>query len=305
VNNEAFISETRFVVLVDPGIPVALAAALIFGAYLFVVKRYFADYPAPTYILFANVAGIAWYAPVAATTMPAAPLSGFDASAVGLLVGSSVATGFALLAFFHGLKLGDVSYVAPISKVVPVFVLPLEVVVLGERLAPLQVVGVVVITVALYVANYQPGELLEPLRRAATTPAAQFALASAAIFGVVDISKRLLMQELAVPPQVFVPVMLAIVAATMLPLALRAWPRGDPRGDVRKWVAVGVLVAAAQHLTAVSFQTLPASVASPLVNTQAVVAVVLGAVLLDEPRFGTRLAAAALAVTGVAFISLA
>ncbi|MXR21769.1 EamA family transporter, partial [Halobacterium bonnevillei] len=68
---------------------------------------------------------------------------------------------------------------------------------------------------------------------------------------------------------------------------------------------VGVLVAAAQHLTAVSFQTLPASVASPLVNTQAVVAVVLGAVLLDEPRFGTRLAAAALAVTGVAIISLA
>lgn len=287
------------------GLGVALAAAVIFGSYLFVVKRYFAYYPPPTYVLFANLSGLVWYAPVAATTMPADPLAGFDAAAAGLLVGSSIATGFALLAFFHGLQRGDVSYVAPISKVVPVFVLPLEVFLLGQHLGPLQVVGVVVITIALYIANYQPGELLEPLRRAATTPAAQLALASAAIFGVVDVSKRLLMQELAVPPQVFVPAMLLVVAATMLPLALRALPRGDPRGDLRKWAAVGVLVATAQHLSAVAFQTLPASVASPLVNTQAVVAVVLGAVLLDEPRFGTRLTAAALAVAGIAIISLA
>lgn len=236
--------------------------------------------------------------------MPASPLAGFTASTVGLLVGSSVATGFALLAFFRGLRLGDVSYVAPISKVVPVFVLPLEVLVLGERLAPLQVAGVVVITAALYLANYRRGELVEPLRRAATTPAAQFALASAAVFGAVDISKRLLMQEFAVPPQVYVPVLLVVVSATMLPLAVRAWPAGDPRGDLRKWVGVGVLVAAAQHLTALAFQTLSASVASPLVNTQAIVAVVLGAVLLDEPQFRTRLAAAALAVTGVALVSL-
>ena len=286
------------------GVGFALAAAVVFGTYLFVVKRYFSEYPAPTYVLFANLAGLVAYAPVTAATMPSEPLDGFTAATVGLLVGTAVATGFALLAFFEGLRLGDVSYVAPISKVVPVFVLPLEVLVLGERLAPLQVAGVVVITVALYVANYRRGELLEPLRRAATTRAAQLALASAAIFGVVDIWKRLLMQEFAVPPQVFVPVLLAVVAATMLPLAGRAWPRGNPRGDGWKWAGVGLLVASAQHLTAVAFQTLPASVASPLVNTQAVVAVVLGAVLLDEPQFRTRLAAAALAVTGVALVSL-
>jgi drug/metabolite transporter (DMT)-like permease len=40
------------------------------------------------------------------------------------------------------------------------------------------------------------------------------------------------------------------------------------------------------------------------VNAQAIVAVVLGGVVLKEPRFGARLAAAALAVAGVAFIAL-
>jgi len=121
------------------------------------------------------------------------------------------------------------------------------------------------------------GAFLDPFRRAVTTPAARLAVASAAIFGFVDVSKRLLMQELAVPPQVFVPVLLTTVAATMAPFALRAWPEAGPRGDLPKWLGVGVLVASAQHLTAVSFQTLSASIASPLVNSQAVVAVVLGA----------------------------
>lgn len=286
------------------GLGAALSAAVLLGVYLFVVKRYFERYPAPTVVLLANVAGILWYAPFAAATMPADPLAGVDLAAVALLVGSSAAAGLALLAFFHGLKRGDVSYVTPISKVVPAFVLPLELLLLDAQLAPVQLVGVLVITVAIYAANYRPGEFVAPFRRAVTTRAAQFALASAAIFGVVDVSKRLLMQELAVPPQAFVPVLLGTVAVTMVPFAARHWPTGDPRGDLRTWVVVGVLVAAAQHLSAVSFQTLPASVASPLVNMQAVVAVVLGGVLLNERRFRTRLVAAGLAVAGVALVSL-
>jgi len=289
---------------VQTGVTVAVAAALVFGVYLFVAKRYFERYSAPAFVLFANIAGLTIYAPVAWATLPPAPLAEFDAAALALLVGSSVATGFALLAFFRALKLGDVSYVAPISKVVPVFVLPLEILLLDEHLTALQVGGVVLITVAIYVANYEPGAFLDPFRRAVTTPAARLAVASAAIFGFVDVSKRLLMQELAVPPQVFVPVLLTTVAATMAPFALRAWPEAGPRGDLPKWLGVGVLVASAQHLTAVSFQTLSASIASPLVNSQAVVAVVLGGLLLDEPRFGTRLVAAALVVAGVTLVSL-
>jgi len=37
------------------------------------------------------------------------------------------------------------------------FVLPMEVLLLGEVLAPVQVAGVVVATAAVYVANYEPG----------------------------------------------------------------------------------------------------------------------------------------------------
>ncbi|HMB51273.1 MAG TPA: EamA family transporter [Natronoarchaeum rubrum] len=49
---------------------------------------------------------------------------------------------------------------------------------------------------------------------------------------------------------------------------------------------------------------MPASVVSPVVNTQAVVAVVLGSLLLGESHVRTRLAAAGLAVGGIVLITL-
>jgi drug/metabolite transporter (DMT)-like permease len=53
-----------------------------------------------------------------------------------------------------------------------------------------------------------------------------------------------------------------------------------------------------------SFADLPASLASPVINTQAVVAVGLGGVLLGEEALRIRLVAAAFAVAGVTLITL-
>jgi drug/metabolite transporter (DMT)-like permease len=50
--------------------------------------------------------------------------------------------------------------------------------------------------------------------------------------------------------------------------------------------------------------TLSASIASPIINTQAVVAVLLGGVLLGEDAFRVRLLAAGFAVAGVTMITV-
>jgi len=84
----------------------------------------------------------------------------------------------ALFVFYKGLALGEVSYVAPISKIVPVFVLPLEVVFLDQQLSAIHVIGVGVATGAVYVANYRRGSLLDPLRRLRQSKAALLALAA-------------------------------------------------------------------------------------------------------------------------------
>jgi drug/metabolite transporter (DMT)-like permease len=291
---------------VNEGILLALAAAFVFGGYLVAIKRYFGHYPSTLYVALVNATALPWAVGIGVLTVPPAGYLPDSLSAVGVavLLGTGVLTALALLAFFRAIRVGEVSYVAPLSKLVPVFVLPLEVLLLAQPLSALQVGGVLVATAAVYVANYRADGLLTPLRRAATSRAAQFALLSAAIFGVVDLGKRVVVQELAIPPGTFVPVSIATVLLVVLPFAIRERGAVPVRRDLPALVGMGLLAAVGQHLTALAFDTLPASVVSPLVNTQAVVAVVLGSLLLGESHFRTRLAAAALAVGGIALITL-
>lgn len=284
------------------GIALALLGAVVFGTYVFLVKYRFPHYPDTVYVVCVNAIAAVVYAPVAVASGAVLPGGAY---ALAMLVGVSALAGVAVLAFFRALTLGDVSYVAPVSKVVPLFVLPIELLLLpAADVSGVQMGGVLVVTVALYLANYQ-GELLTPLRRAVTLRPGQLALASAATFGVVDVGKRHLVGDLGVDPAAFVAVLFPVVAVLFAPLAYRAWPSDVAvREDLAPLVGLAVLVAAGQHVVALAFVELAASVASPLVNAQAIVAVVLGGVVLKEPRFGARLAAAALAVAGVALIAL-
>ncbi|SFR49795.1 EamA family transporter [Halogeometricum limi] len=287
-----------------PGVAYAVVAAFVWGTYIFALKRYFADYPGTVLTVVVNTTAILWYLPVTLTTPAAAA---FDPGAVGLgdagvVLLTVVTTAAAFLVFLAALDAGEVSYVAPINKVVPAFVLPIEVLLLHERLAPIQLVGVVVTTLAVYVANYRRGRLLEPVKKAVTARPAQLALFSAMCYAVSDVGKRLVLQEMGVPPSLWVPTLLAGVVAVLLPFVVRDWV--PVREDLPKFVLAGAGVALGEHVTSLAFAAAPASIASPVINTQAVVAVLLGGLVLREEAFGVRLVAAALAVAGVGLIAL-
>jgi len=288
----------------EPGLVYAGLASLILGVYLFCIKRYFSEYPSTVYIALTFAASLVWYLPIAAVASDGTYLpSGFGAPGVAmfaLTVGGSI---LAFLASFRAIAVGDVSYVAPISKLVAVFVLPIELIFLQEHLTPVQVGGVLVATAAVYVANYEPGKLFEPFVQAARSRPAQLALASAAIFGVVDVGKRVLMQELQVPPETFNVVLFLAVPLALAPLAARRVPDGV-REDLHLFAGAGLLIAVGEHFVMLSFSTLSASLASPIINTQAVIAVLLGGVLLGEDAFRVRILAAAFAVTGVTMITV-
>ena len=89
----------------------------------------------------------------------------------------------------------------------------------------------------------------------------------------------------------------------LAPLALRRVPAGV-RDDAGIFVGLGLLLAVAEHLVMLAFSTLPASLASPVINSSAVVTVVLGGVVLGEEAMRIRLTAAGFAVAGVTLISL-
>lgn len=292
-------------VLLEPGIVYSVLAAFIWGGYIFLLKRYFAGYPGAVITVVVNGFAILWYLPVTAVTMDAAAipsLGELGLYGVTVVVGTAVLVAIAFVLFVEALAEGDVSYVTPINKLAPVFVLPIEVILLNQFLGPLQVTGVVVATLAVYVANYRGGALADPLRRAASSRPAQLALVSAACYAASDVGKRVALQELAIPTTVWVPVLFAGSGLAVLPVALRRWK--PIRGSLPKFVAAGGVVALGEHVTSTAFNLVPASVASPIVNTQAIVAVVLGGVVLGERNFGIRLVAAVLAVAGVSLIAV-
>ena len=278
----------------DFGLLSAIGAALVWGAYIFVLKRSFSGYPPAGLTVLINAAAIAWFLPVTVATNDlgaaaiasdplAAPgliarsMAAVDPAAVAVVAGTAAATAAAFVLFLRAIARGDVSYVTPINKVVPMFVLPLEVLLLGEVLAPL--IGAV---------HSRP---------------AQLALVSAACYALADLGKRVALQELAIPGTLWVPLLLAGAGLVLLPSALRT-PPTVTRRDAPKFLAAGALVALGEHLTTIAFASLPASVASPVINTQAIIAVVLGGILLGERYFRVRLVAALLAVVGVSMIAL-
>lgn len=291
----------------DPGIGYAVVAAVVWGVYLFYLKQAFQGYSASTLTVVINVFALGWYLPILGGSVGFGDaldaLGGFGLDDVGILALTAVTIAGAMIAFLRALAIGDVSYVAPINKIVPVFVLPIEVVFLGQFLTPLQVTGVFVATVAIYVANFQGGSLLEPLRRASSSRAAQLALVSAVFFAISDVGKRVALQELAIPTTLWVPLLFGGVTVVLLPSMFRS-PPATIRSDLRQFVVAGGMVALGEYLTTLAFSLVPASIASPIINAQAVVAVVLGGVLLDEQYFAIRIAAAMLAVVGVTLIAI-
>lgn len=292
-------------VALEPGIVYSLFAAVIWGTYIFLLKQHFGGYSGPVVTVVVNAFAILWYLPVTASQMDSATvptLGELGLYGVGVVLGTGALVGIGFVLFLNALEEGDVSYIAPINKLAPVFVLPIEVVLLGQFLGPLQIGGVLVATLAVYVANYRGGSLADPLRRAVHSRPAQLALASAACYAASDVGKRVALQELAIPTVVWVPVLFVVAGLAVLPFALRRWT--SVRGALPKFAAAGAVVALGEHVTSTAFALVPASIASPIVNTQAIVAVVLGGVVLRERNFGIRLVAALLAVGGVSLIAV-
>jgi len=292
--------------VIPAGVSTALAAALVFGAYLYVYKRSFDALPATVYTAVNEVAGFAWYLPIAALTWPsgAAVVPPETTLAdVALLCGVGLVIAAANLVSIRAFKLGDVSYIAPLNKLVPVFVLPIELLVLTADLGPLQVLGVGVAGVAIYVANYETASALAPLQRVVAYRPAQLALLGALLFAMADVGTRAVLSTTPFTTQTVALFSFVAVAAVALPLAAPRVEWSRLRPVLPGVIALSAVFAVGVHLATVSFAAATASVVSPLLNTQAIVAVLLGSVLLDEGLLGRRLTAAVVAVAGIALVA--
>lgn len=287
------------------GLGFGVAAALAWGVLLFVRKRLFPTLPATVFMAGGFYAGALWYLPlVVAFDRPNLSPPSLTSTQALVVAGTLVGLAGGLLFVFAALNRGDVSYVAPISKVTPAFVLPLEVLLFSERLGALAIAGILLATAAVYLANFDGRDVVEPFRRVLDYRPAQLALGSALVIAFVNLGQRVVLQDVALEPTFWVALKLLVVPAVLTPFALRR-ASGLSRAVAVRLLAVGGVVALAEYLVSLTFAAIPASVATPLVGLQAVVAVLLGGFLLDEERLALRLTAALVAVAGIGLIAAA
>ncbi|WP_255681672.1 EamA family transporter [Natrinema sp. SYSU A 869] len=118
------------------------------------MKRWFADYSSPVFLSITYALSVVLYLPVVvASDTLFLPVSNRAEVLRSIFVVTALTT-LAMVLLFRAIRIGEVSYVLSISKIIPVFVLPLEVGLLRQQLSVLQIGGVVVATVAIYVANW-------------------------------------------------------------------------------------------------------------------------------------------------------
>lgn len=292
--------------MIDPSIGYALIAACFGGAYIFSVKRFLSGIaPAGIAVVSSLIAAVVYvpyvvWSPANVHETVESGLSTGKMLFVALAIGTS-ALGFLL--FLTALNHGDVSYVAPLSKVNPAFVLPIEIIAFREWLTPVQTLGVLFVTCGIYFANYQQGRIFDPFIRLVSHRPAQLALGSASVYATFDVMQRFVLQEFGIAPPLWVLMIRFGGALLLVPFAVRTAAPGAVRSRWQGFVIVGLLSVGLSHFATIAFSQLSASLASPLVNAQSIVAVALGGFLLREDAVRYRAIGAVLAVTGIALIA--
>jgi drug/metabolite transporter (DMT)-like permease len=198
-------------------------------------------------------------------------------------------------------EIGDLSLVYPIARgTAPVLVVPLAVLLLGERPSPLGLVGIALVVLGIF------GTHLPRRRGAAASPGTAVALAM--LTGVM-IAGYSLVNKVGVQ-QAPVPLYACLVFAVdtilfALVLALRGhalWPRGYAGWGRAAAVGVLMLVAYLGVLGAMSLAPVSYVVAAREISI--VVTALAGVVVLGERQSGRRVAAAAVIFVGLVVLAL-
>ncbi|WP_266082996.1 DMT family transporter [Haladaptatus caseinilyticus] len=289
--------------VLDNGMLYAVIGAIVWGYFLFLNKHRFGHVPSTVFMMLTFASAASWYVLVSLVSGMSVTVPAKYSLPHWLFIFGTVTTLAAgLLILFHSIKIGQVSYVAPISKITPVFVLPFEVLFLNEQLTTFQMLGVGLATLAVYIANYRGGNPSTPILKATTYRPAQLALLSAFVLAILNVAQRVVLQELAFPTTTWVILKLGGTAIILSPLAIRDW-RSEFYEDLPKLVSAGVILIIGEHFIALTFAKIPASIASPILSIQAIIAVLLGGIVLNEENLRIRLAAAVIAVLGVGLIA--
>jgi drug/metabolite transporter (DMT)-like permease len=225
----------------------------------------------------------------------------FDAPSIAWGAAAGLCGSVALLVFYRSLAVGAMTVVAPLTAVMSAVVPVVGGIALGERPAPLALVGVVLAVLAVLLVSAEEGRLPGP--RALRGPGVAGALAAGTGFGLLFV-----LLSRAADDTGFQPLAAARLASLLLLVVVALLgrrglvPRGAPAGLV---VASGVGDMVANTLFVLASRTGLLSVVGVLLALYPAGTVLLALLVLKERLHHVQLAGLAVASTGVVLIAIA
>ncbi|WP_017662719.1 EamA family transporter [Baaleninema simplex] len=225
---------------------------------------------------------------------------------VRALIAGSLLNAIAYLLFVKAIQLSDLSKVAPLTTLTPLFLLGTSPLLVGEFPHPLGIVGILCIVVGAYLLNFSVRHrgYFAPLWALWEDTGAKLMLTVAFLWSLTSNIDKIGLQNSS--PLFWVTAIYAINAVVLFPLVLVKSKRVilQLQGNGVPLLAIGFFnaIALTCQMTALSL-TLVAYVIS-VKRTSAVFSVLWGKLLFREVGLKERLSGAVVMVVGVAFIAL-
>ena len=231
-------------------------------------------------------------------------------AAWGIIVLSAALEATYYLLLGKAYKGGDLSLVYPISRgSSPMFVTLIAVVVLGERIAPIGLFGILLTVIGIYtlhLKSFAKDALLEPFRAIASSRVSQVALLTGMTIASYSAVDKVGVGMVDPVLYIFLVFSLSIVMlAPFILLKRRAALRMEWRVNWRTMLLVGAMIAGGYLLILIILSSNKVSYATSVRSASVVFGALLGMMVLKEPMGKMKLLGAITIFTGIICISFA
>ena len=208
--------------------------------------------------------------------------------------------------YVSAIQKGDLGLTYPLLALTPVFVLPVEWVLLGDFPGARGLGGVALVVLGVYVLNFSERRagLFAPFAAVLRDPGARRMLAVALIWSVSAVVDKV--ATISSSPAFYGTLESGLIALAFVPLVMRRGEGFRAALSRKTWWLLGVqgLLFAAMFVTQMeALQRALAAYVVAIKRTGTIVSVLLGALLFGEPRLRERLAGAVVILAGVLLIA--
>jgi drug/metabolite transporter (DMT)-like permease len=225
----------------------------------------------------------------------------WNATTLLFLAGSGLLQTLYFVTLQRGYKVGDLSLVYPLARGTgPLFATIGAILLLGERPAPLGVVGATMVVGGIFAISVTaPGTGFN------RNWAIGYGLLTGLFIASYTLWDKVAVSALLLPPILYDTISVMIRAALLAPIGVRRWPEVRNLWRDHKWAIIGVgfLSEFAYVLVLTALKTTPVIYVAPMREISILIGTVMGARLLAEGHLRQRLVAASAILLGVIAIA--